>query len=285
MHHRRSRDWLRVLILSSMAVSLMADSRGQADAANPPAAAQPAKNTAATSGQRDVVSLYQTSAILGDKDVLLSPSDVKVIDRKNGLGLTAHAPDWTVYLLMPRAKRMCSYPLAKYTGANKETLGITGGITLNTLPLERKDKETIANIAGVSCETSKTFESKQLKDLERGFAGPRFAKWAQLVIADGGPLDKMPAQAKTILCRFYGLPEFKGKGLPLKCKYVDLSDEMHTLLLTNESKAAKVDAASFDLPTDYAKVADIGKLDDRVKTKNAGPGKIIEVLQKGHKVN
>ena len=264
-------NWLRVLVLSSLATGLVLNASAAVRAANP--------------SEREVTSLYQTSAILGDKDVLLSPSAIKILDRKNGMGLIAHAPDWTVYLLMPRARRMCSYPLAKYTGANKETLGITGGITLNTLPLERKDKLTVGNVAGVSCETSKTFESKQLKDLERGFAGPRFAKWAQLVIADGGPLDKMPTQAKTILCRFYGLPEFKGKGLPLKCKYVDLSDEMHTLLLTNESKAAKVDASAFALPDGYTKVADISKLDDRIKNKDAGPGKIIEVLQKGHKVN
>jgi hypothetical protein len=228
----------------------------------------------------DGYSLYQTSAVLGDKDVLLSSNALKVVDRKNGTGVMAQAPDWKVYVLNPRSRRICSYTLTKYPGIGKEISSITGGILLGNLPLNRGPKSIVSGISAVSCETSKVFESKQQKDLERGFAGPHFVKWGQLLIADQGPLDKLPRQAKSILCRFYGLPEFAGQGLPLQFKYVDLADGLHTLLLTNSFKTTKLPSNTFDQPTGYTAVADMNKLDDRPKLKDIGPTKAIEVLKK-----
>jgi hypothetical protein len=257
--------------LSSVFIGLTAMLPGQA-----PAAIADQQNPA----EVDAYSLYQTSAVLGDKDVFLSSNAVKVVDRKSGTGLVSQGPVWKVYLLNPRSRRICSYALTKYPGIGKETSSITGGIPLSDLPLKRGVKSTVNGIPAVSCETSKAFESKQQKDLERAFAGPRFVKWGQLLIADQGPLDKLPRQAKSILCRFYGVPEFAGQGLPLQFKYVDLADVLHTLLLTNTFKTTKLPANAFDPPKDYSIVADTTKLDDRPKVKDPGPTKAIEILKK-----
>jgi hypothetical protein len=255
--------------------------------AAPTQAAPPPKQTAMTIKTPsapipvDCSALYQTSAVLGDKDVLLCSEALKVTDRKSGIGLIARAPDWKVYILMPRSKRICNYQYNKYSGTNKDVTAITGGINLNTLPLKRGARTTVNGIAAIGCETNKAFETKQLKELERGFAGPRFAKYGELIVADGGPLDKLPRQAKIILSRFYGIPEFAGQGFPLQFKYVDLTDQLHTLLLTNEYKAVKSTSDAFALPTDYAQVSDISKLDDRPKSNDEGPSKPIEILKKG----
>ncbi|MBU6451836.1 MAG: hypothetical protein KGS72_08675 [Cyanobacteria bacterium REEB67] len=268
---------LAIAAIISTAASLAAPAKSAATQASKPASvAAPAAPIA-----NDHYSLYQTSAVLGDKDVLVSSEALKVTDRKNGIGLIAHAPDWTVHILMPRSRRICSYPYNKYSGTNKDVTAITGGINLNILPLKRAAKTTVNGIAAVGCETNKAFESKQLKELERGFAGPRFAKYGELIIADGGPLDKLPRQAKIILSRFYGIPEFAGQGFPLRFKYVDLTDQLHTLLLTNEFKALKSTGDAFALPTDFTQVSDISKLDDRPKSTDKGPSKPIEILKKG----
>jgi len=248
-------------------------------AANSPLPAAAADHN--TSPEISGYSLYQTSAVLGDKDVLISPTAIKVVDHKNGLGLISQAPRWKVYILNPRSRRICTYELQKYPGIGKEVSGITGGAPLNNLPLKRGEKSTISGVPAISCETSKAFESKQQKDLERAFAGPRFAKWGQLMIADKGPLDQLPKQAKSILCRFYGVPEFAGQGLPLQFKYVDLADELHTLLLTNSFKPAKLAGDTFDPPKDFTTVADVSKLEDRPKS-SAGPRKAIEVIKKNY---
>jgi hypothetical protein len=236
-----------------------------------------------TPSDLDGYSLYQTSAVLGDKDVLLTPNAVKIVDRKNGTGLIAHAPDWKVYLVNPRSKRICSYTLIKYPGISQEICGITGGLAINKLPLKRGEKTTAGGVAAVSCETTKAFESKQMKDRERAFAGPRFVKSGQLLIADQGPLDKLPRQTKSILCRFYGVPEFAGQGLPLQFKYVDFTDEQHTLLLTNNLTVTKFPADTFDPPKDFAVVSDMSKLDNRQKVKDNGPVKATETVKKWHK--
>jgi hypothetical protein len=228
----------------------------------------------------DGYSLYQTSTVLGDKDVLLSSNALKVLDRKNGTGIIARAPEWKVYVINPRSKRICSYDMAKYPGIGKEVRSITGGISLGNLPLKRGEKSTVSSVAAISCETSKEFADKQQKDQERGFAGPRFVKWGQLMVANQGPLDKLPRQAKTILCRFYGVPEFSGQGLPLQFKYVDLADQLHTLLVTNTYKTTKLTPDTFDPPKNYTVVADMTKLDDRPKAKDNGP-RPAEILRKG----
>lgn len=242
----------------------------------PLAAQADQQNTAEVNGY----SLYQTSAVLGDKDVFLSTTAVKVVDRKSSTGLIAQAPEWKVYVLNPRLRRICSYALAKYPGIGKEVSSVTGGTPLNNLPLKRGAKSTVSGIAAVSCETTKAFEIKQQKDLERAFAGPHFVKWGQLLIADQGPLDKLPRQAKSILCRFYGVPEFSGQGLPLQFKYVDLTDGLHTLLLTNSFKATKLPSITFDPPKDYAVVADMSKLEDGPKIKDNGRSKALIINQK-----
>jgi len=228
----------------------------------------------------DGFSIYQTSTVTGDKDLYISANAVKILDRKYGNGLIARAPDWKVYALNQRSKRICNYTAAKYPGMGKEIISITGGTPLSNLPLKRGEKGTVSGSAAISCETNKAFETKQLKDLERAFAGPRFAKWAQLMIADKGPLDKLPNKGKSIICRYYGIPEFGGEGLPLQFKYVDLTDQLHTLLLTNSIQASKLAPDTFDLPKDYKVVADMSKLDDRPKFVDKGPVKAIEKIIK-----
>ena len=40
---------------------------------------------------------YQTSSLLGDQDLYASAGGIKIIERRSGSGITACAPDWTVY--------------------------------------------------------------------------------------------------------------------------------------------------------------------------------------------
>jgi len=285
MGHARVMTLLAVTALFSLSAATAAPSAppakgtaGAAPAAGPAGAAAPA--CAPAQGQIDGYSIYQTSAVTGDKDLYISANAVKILDRKNGNGLIARAPDWKVYAINPRSRRVCNYTAGKYPGMGKEIVSITGGTPLNNLPLKRGEKSTVSGVAAISCETNKAFEAKQLKDLERAFAGPRFAKWAQLMIADKGPMDKLPRQGKSIICRYYGVPEFGGDGLPLQFKYVDLTDQLHTLLLTNQVQAAKLAADTFDPPKDYKVVSDMNKLDDRPKLIDKGPVKAIEKIIK-----
>ncbi|MDX1985788.1 MAG: hypothetical protein SFV17_03780 [Candidatus Obscuribacter sp.] len=221
----------------------------------------------------DGFNLYQTSTILGDQNIFVSAQGIKIFDRKSITGLTASAPDWQVCLYNNNTKRYCLLPFKSYGGLGKGASLTTGGFNLNKLPLKQSKKTETRGLAAIELTTTSDFEKKQQKDFERESADPRFPQSAELLVADKMPV---PAQAATILCRYYGVPE--GKGLPLQFKFVSLRGELHYMLMTNSLQAMKTSRKGFEKPQDYKLVPDPGKLED--KQKELPPMKFKETVRK-----
>lgn len=218
---------------------------------------------------------YQTSSLLGDQDLYASAGGIKIIERRSGSGITASAPDWTVYAFDTGTKRICSYSLNKYPGLGNKVSALTGGHKLGSLPLKPIGKTELFGIAAIECQTPKSFTSKQEKDHERESADHRFVRSARLLVADKVSL---PPQAQTIACKFYGVPPYR--GLPLEFKYINLKGDLITLLLTSELKPVKLEPTDFKPPLGYQTVSGIDRLDDKKLPTEVPKRKVIETIKR-----
>lgn len=218
---------------------------------------------------------YQTSGLLGDQDLYATASGIKIIERRSGSGITASAPDWTVYVFDKTTKRICSYKLKDYPGLGDKVTALTGGHKMGSLPLKPVGKTTLNGINAIECQTTKSFTSKQEKDHERESADHRFVRSARLLVADKVTL---PKQALAIACKFYGVPPYP--ALPLEFKYLNLKGDLVTILLTSELKPIKLEAADFKPPEGFQKVASVEKLDDKKLPTEVPKRKVIETIKR-----
>lgn len=231
-------------------------------------------NEHATAAKPNGWTCYQTSGLLGDQDLYASASGIKIIERRSGSGITASAPDWTVYVFDKTTKRVCSYSLQKYPGSGNKVSALTGGYKLGSLPLKPTGKTVVSGINAIECLTTKSFTSKQEKDHAAESADHRFVRSARLLVADKLPL---PRQALDIASKYYGVPTYP--ALPLEFKYINLKGDQSTLLLTSELKPVHLEPADFKPPQDFRKVGSIDKLDDKKLPTEVPTRKMIETIR------
>lgn len=237
-----------------------------------------AAKAAAPTESAEGYELYQTSTIKGDFDVFVSSQGVKIFDRKNIQGVVARPPLWDVYSYNNVTRRVCMTPLVKYRGMGHAADDTTGGANLQKIPVKPGAAFDLHGIKAVECKTTPAFEKQQLKDFEREAADPRFVKSAEMLIAEKVVI---PAKAATILARFYNVPDFG--VLPLQFKFVNLRDEMHTMLLTNSMQPMRTWKHGFGPPVEgYKTVLDPSKLED--KTAAVKTRKVQETVKKQTKV-
>lgn len=199
--------------------------------------------------------LYQTSGIIGDQDIYITGTAVRIENKTSGLISIARAPSWKVTTFHNGSKSICALPLQSFHGYIPEKAFLETGAMWNTIPFEKSDSKEIAGTASTVFTTTGAYTEKQLKDWQREFADSKFIKSARYCVAE-----KLAAnqKARSVLLRFYSLPD-KG-GLPLEFKYHDLGGNFHTGLITSSQRSVKADSVSFEIPKDYKAVPNNAEL-------------------------
>lgn len=242
----------------------------------------------------DALYLYQTSALNGDLDVYIAHDRLKIYDKRTGSGITAVAPAWTISVFEGRNKRICTIPLAQYSGGRQKVATITGGTYLDRLPLRYVGKGQVNGIDCSEYQTTDKFAAKQEKDRAAESADPRFVHQAQLMISGENTAQ---AKAASILALYYGIPDleraskagaskkYTGQAIPLKFCYRNLRGDVHDILITSDKKSIKMTARDFDPPQGYRKVAMLKDLEYGLKPKEPAPRQVIESTKpnKAHK--
>lgn len=193
--------------------------------------------------------IYQTSGILGDQDVFVSQNGIKIINKSTNLVTVARAPRWNVTTYHEKTKTLCTEPLARFNGYISEKEFVSTGKFWSKLPLKKSNTNTIAGISSLIYITPQEFTKNQIKDWSRQFADSKFIKSARYCVSENL---NIPAKAKSVLCKFYGLKNLG--GVPLEFKYHDLGGYLHVGLTTSSQE--KIDSKKIDLsiPSNFKKV-------------------------------
>jgi len=199
---------------------------------------------AATAAEKGIY-LYQTSGLLGDLDVVVSPAGVKIVAAKTGTITIAKPPEWKTITYNPKTKNSFSAPLKTFSGyLPKETFQTTG-LPWSLLPLVQAKADQVAGLAADAYVTPESFTEKQIKDQTNECADSAFISSAKFVTAKG---ISAPPQAYALLNQFHCLPN-KG-ALPLKFQYKDLRGNLNTMLVTSQYKPIEVSESDFEIPSD-----------------------------------
>ncbi len=196
--------------------------------------------------------LYQTSGLLGDLDVTISPLGVKIIDAKTGTVTISSPPDWKIVTFNPRSKTSFTSSLKTFTGYLPPETFQTTGLPWSKLPLIQAKSEQVVGMQADSYVTPKSFTDKQMKDQNNDCADSAFIRSAKFITAKN---IQAPNQALALLNQFHCLPN-KG-SLPLKFQYIDLRGNLNTMLITSQCKQVNVTKSDFEIPSDLKPVASI----------------------------
>ena len=203
----------------------------------------------------DALYLYQTSGIIGDQDIYITETGVRIENKTSGLVSIARAPSWKVTTFHEGSKSICSLPLQSFQGYIPEKAFLETGAIWDTIPFEKSDHKEIAGTAATVYTTSSAFTEKQLTDWQREFADSKFIKGARYCVAEKLEVNQ---KARSVILRFYRLAD-KG-GLPLEFKYNDLGGNFHTGLITSSQSSKKAESISFEIPKDYRAVPNNAEL-------------------------
>jgi hypothetical protein len=268
--------WQRSNLIALIFISVLAQAvLTQPAPAAPLLTAAPKSPTLPAAKAANGWNIYQTSSVLGDQDVFFNNSGLKIVDRANGNVVTASAPAWKITAYNQKTKRMCSYTVKNFPGINSRIRTITGGMTLDTLPLQKTAKTVLHGISAQELQTPKSYVAKQQSAKEHESADPRFVQSAQMLVAEKPAI---PAAIATVLCKFYGVPATT--SLPLQFKFINTNGDLNTILLTNAMKPAQLTKDDFSAPNGYKSVSDWFKLEDRPVIKNLPSRKIIQTIKK-----
>lgn len=196
--------------------------------------------------------LYQTSGILGDLDVTISPIGIKIVAAKTGTVTISSPPEWKIVTYNPRTKSSFTSSIKTFSGyLPPETFRVTG-LPWSKLPMVRTKSEQIAGLPADSYVTPQSFTDKQLKDQNNDCADSAFIKSAKFITAKN---ITAPAHASALLSQFHCVPN-KG-SLPLKFQYIDLRGNLNTMLVTSQCKPVTVSKSDFEIPSDLKPAASI----------------------------
>lgn len=219
--------------------------------------------------------IYQTSSVLGDQDVFFNNNGVKIVDRANGNVITSSAPQWKITAYNVKTRRLCNYTAKSFPGINSRIRTITGGMTLDALPMQKTAKTILHGINAQELQTPKAYVARLRSDKERESADPRFVQSAQMLVAEK-PL--IPAPIAAVMCKFYGVPATT--ALPLQFKFINTNGDLNTILLTNSLKPAQIGVDDFAEPEGFKTVSDWFKLEDRKVINKLPSRKIIQTIKK-----
>lgn len=199
----------------------------------------------AVSAAEKGVFLYQTSGLLGDLDVFISPIGVKIIAAKTGTVTVSTPPEWKTVTYNPKTKNSYAAPLKSFSGYLPRETFQTTGLPWSQLPLVQSKTDQVAGMTAEAYVTPESFTNKQLKDQNNECADSAFISSAKFVATKG---ISAPSQAFALLSQFHSLPN-RG-ALPLKFQYKDLRGNLNTMLVTSQCKPVEVSKEDFEIPAD-----------------------------------
>jgi len=174
--------------------------------------------------------LTQRSKELGDQYVYLTPSGLKCVNPRQGLGLITRAPAWDISFYNDKTRLYYSLAFSSW----KRKLEARGKTTGNLI----WRKSQFGHIAGL----------KATKYLVTKSASAPPSRW---VSADYWVADdiKVPAQLADMLSTAYGLPVTR--SIPLRVTYKDINGQSETILDTYQGQSHFIPQSYLAAPKDY----------------------------------
>jgi hypothetical protein len=177
--------------------------------------------------------LTQRSKELGDQYVYLSPSGLKCVNPRQGVGIVTKAPNWNVSLYNERTRLYYSLTFDQW----KKKLEARGR-SPRDLSWRKGQSGHIAGLKATRYVMTNTAASGRHSNKE----------W---VSADYWVADqiKAPAQLASMLTTTYGLPAIH--GVPLRLRYTDASGRSETVLDTYQQQSTPVPDSYLACPSGY----------------------------------
>jgi hypothetical protein len=192
--------------------------------------------------------LKQTSGLCGDLDIYAGKKGLKLVQKSTDCVLIMKAPDWRVNFFNTRSKVLYQVEPMKWKGDASSFLGgLLCGSRFSGM-IERDKRINAATIAGLHCDTVQLVRPGTLppdtKKDKSELKGANYFGTGNLAL---------PPEAALVASRFYHIPVCQ--GFPIRLELIHLGGSKKNELDTTSCLSTMLDAATFDVPAGYKRVA------------------------------
>jgi hypothetical protein len=203
-----------------------------------------------TPTEQDGWTMKQTSTLMGDMTVIVSPRGLMATSTKQGLSLLFTSPFKEVVLFSDRTKKYCVEPFDQFRCTAARTMTVLNNGLISDIPVFKKSDRMYAGVSAHIFESTSQYAQRQLARYKAREVPGRAAMFAVCICTDDFKLDP---HIGTALVRFYGTPVMP--GMPVYIEITDLGNDKIDYLATSHIKKAKISDSTFALPVTYKKVA------------------------------
>lgn len=210
--------------------------------------------------------LLQTSALLGDCDVLVAKDRLRMKLDRMKLVVYAQGPKWQVLTVNPGYKTVWSSSPDNFSLTHQMTknLYLYGLPSAAKLPVQKTDKTKDLN--GLKCRiyaTEPKYTTEQLEQLRKQSVSKMFPRAGQLYSLES-PL--VSAKVSEILSKIYDIPCRPGLPVQLSYQRLELRQTDMKALETLKWKEVQLTDGDFAVPQGLTSVKDFSSLDKNTST-------------------
>jgi hypothetical protein len=180
----------------------------------------------------DALVLTQVSEVTGPAQVYISKSALKVVNKRDGSTIIAHAPQWKVEFFNPLRKVLYETTPQQFTGQ----VGYSGVLMVartNGLQAKRGNAQNVAGLNSIHIMFNHPVGDGSNRDEYFVFAG-----------------FNVPPQISTILQKYYVVPN--DAGIPMR--YIHYAGPARQVVLdTKASQRTKLPVSTWAVPDGYAR--------------------------------
>lgn len=224
--------------------------------------------------------LKQKSRTFGVYSVLLSPTGVRINNKKSGVTYVAKAPSWDVSISNENTRVIFTVKFDRFSGMGQRAMMLFGEPVFSELGMRRTNQKfSTCGQDGACFVTTKETERNQARDVQINRQNKRAAITAQFKVSEKIPSGE---RAGIMLERIYGLPEIK--GIPLEFTYTTLVGKSRLELATENIERVASKPADFLPPSNFRRVT---KPEDVFQDPMgaAGMDNMIQNIDRGGKFN
>jgi hypothetical protein len=193
--------------------------------------------------------LEQESRLLGPVSVIVSPSALKVIEKRSGIVIVSKSPEWKVSEFNTRTKKIFITPFKGYSAAKangtQTIFAAFEGFNVSDVPLKNCEPGSLFDFP---VKKFKAPDSFQMRMMERhrvekiNGSAPANVDYQILNLPTFAPTEC------NILARTVGCAELN--QLPIKLTYTGTDRRLYNWLVTTSAKKIQVSDKDFAIPTD-----------------------------------
>lgn len=201
--------------------------------------------------------LRQRSQFVGEVDVHLTSTSMKVFDSKTSTILLSTAPLWDVCIYNTNAKTKFTSRFSEFKGYRPLGFAIMMGLYISGISLEKKSMKTVFKDVQASVyDTPEAYSKNSRKVFEAAPEGNQkffdpskkdhgSIRNLRVLTTTNWPLSK---QESIILARYYGLADVN--DIPLNANSINQDGEKKEVLTTLTIKKVLIPKSEFSVPND-----------------------------------